>query len=82
MKVPVPAFAVTVPLTGCVAPDPSTRSGVIAAFPCTVITSLDADPAVPKAGCFAEVAAPDGRGRAAADTGCVACQKVPETGTV
>jgi hypothetical protein len=44
------------------------------------ITSAEADPAVPSAGCFALVAAPDGKGREAALTGCVACQKVPETG--
>src|SRR5258708_6596452 len=28
--------------------------------PCTVMTSLEADPAVPNAGCFAAVAAPGG----------------------
>ena len=47
---------------------------------------LDSD--VLPVSCFAEVAAPEGRGRAAAltatvpaiETGCVACQKVPLTG--
>jgi hypothetical protein len=35
------------------------------------MTSLEAVPAVPRAGCFADVAAPEGSGREAADTGCV-----------
>src|SRR6185312_13073505 len=84
--------AATVPLTGCVAcqkvpetgwvtPDPSTLSAVIEAMPWTEITSAEALPAVPSAGCLAAVAAPVGSGSEAADTGCVVCQKVPVTAT-
>src|ERR1700730_8053230 len=49
----------------------STFKGVIDAAPWTLITSADAAPAVPSAGCFAAVAAPAGSGRDTADTGCV-----------
>src|SRR5688572_14248713 len=42
-------------------PEFDTVSGVIEAMPWTVITSDDAVPAVPSAGCFAAVAAPVGR---------------------
>ena len=57
--------------TGCVTPEPSTFSGVIEVTPWTLITSADGVPAVPRAGCFAEVEAPAGSGNEAADTGCV-----------
>ena len=67
-------------LIGCVAPDPSVLTGVIDVIPWMVMTSDDADPAVPSAGCLADVAAPDGSGKDAAETGCVACQNVPTTG--
>jgi hypothetical protein len=57
-----------VPLTGCVTALPSTLSAVMLVAPCTVRTSLEGVPAVPSAGCFADVAAPDGRGSEAAET--------------
>jgi len=41
------------------------------AMPWTVMTSADAVPAVPRAGCFADVAAPEGKGSEAADIGWV-----------
>src|SRR5206468_2607585 len=75
----VPMFAVTVPLTGWVTPEPSVFKAVIDATPWTESTSAEAVPAVPIAGCLAAVLAPAGRGRLAALTGCVACQKVPVT---
>lgn len=74
VNVPEPAFAVTVPLTGWVTAEPSTFKAVMDAMPWTVITSADAVPAVPKAGCLAAVEAPAGRGREAADTGCVTAE--------
>jgi len=40
--------------------DPVTVSGVMEAIPCTLMTSADAVPAVPIAGCLAAVAAPVG----------------------
>jgi hypothetical protein len=39
---------------------PETGMTVPLAMPCTVMTSADADPAVPSAGCFAAVDAPVG----------------------
>lgn len=57
---------------GCVVAVPSTFSAVIDAAPWTVRTSAEAVPAVPIAGCLAAVAAPDGRGKEVAETGCVA----------
>src|SRR5665213_3527281 len=83
-KVPVPAFAVTVPLTGCVAcqkvpltgcvtPEPSTRRRVLVTVKLEGIFVLSALRVV-------SVAAPVGSGTLAIDTGCVACQKVPLTG--
>lgn len=65
------AYGTMVPLTGCVTPEPSTFSAVIDAMPWTVMTSELAVPAVPSAGCFVEVAANAGKGRAAALMGCV-----------
>jgi hypothetical protein len=57
--------------TGWVTEDPSTLRAVIEAMPWTVMTSVDAVPAVPKAGCLAAVDAPAGRGSDAAETGTV-----------
>jgi hypothetical protein len=50
-----------VPDTGCVTAEPSTFRAVIDATPCTLMTSAEAEPAVPSAGCFALVDAPVGR---------------------
>jgi hypothetical protein len=76
----------TVPETGCVTALPSTLSATMEAMPWMVRTSVDADPAVPKAGCLALVEAPVGRGRAAAETARVPVPAlavtVPETVTV
>lgn len=65
--------AVTVPETGIAVPP---------AIPWMVITSPLAAPAVPSAGCFAAVEAPEGRGSAAALMGCVAWKNVPVTAVV
>lgn len=46
-------------------------TGVMDAIPWMEMTSAEAAPAVPKAGCLAEVEAPVGRGREAAETGWV-----------
>jgi hypothetical protein len=56
-------------LTGWVTPLPSTSSFVMLAIPWTVMTLLEALPAVPRLGWSAAVAAPAGSGRDAAETG-------------
>src|SRR5260221_13211861 len=56
--------------TGCVTPEPSTFNGVIEATPWTLITSADGVPAVPSAGCFAEVQAPVDSGNESSDRAC------------
>ncbi len=61
--------------TGCVTPDPSTFSAVMDAIPWTVITSAEAVPAVPSAGCLAAVAAPVGNALVSTST----CISVPDT---
>jgi hypothetical protein len=48
--------------TGCVTPEPSVLTGVMPEEPCMVKTSADGVPAVPIAGCLADVAAPVGNG--------------------
>src|SRR5882724_3880702 len=48
------------PLMGKLPPVPSTLSALIEAAPCTVITSAEGVPAVPRAGCLAAVEAPVG----------------------
>lgn len=49
-----------------------TCRGVIPTIPCTEITSAEAVPEIPSAGCFADVDAPAGKGKAEALTACVA----------
>src|SRR5258708_5513721 len=71
----------TVPDTGCVTAEPSTLSAVMDAMPCTVITSDEAEPAVPRAGCFADVDAPAAKGSDAAELAWVAGKFEIDTGT-
>ena len=75
------AFTLTVPFTGCVTPEPSTLRAVMDAMPWTVMTSAEAKPAVPRAGCFADVDAPAGNGSDAAEVAWVAGKFEIDTGT-
>src|SRR5438105_2259723 len=80
VRVPVPALAVTVPLTGWVACQKVPVTGVDGID--AIETGCVACQKVPETGCVdcQNVPVTGVEGIEARETGCVDCQKVPETG--